>query len=1030
MPLDTHPSLVRCSHCHHVFAGGAALVNHERRCSRVARVPIPAEAPGPRRPLSPAALSDLSDLDSNPRDSPPLLIDAAQNPADPVPPRLPPEMRRCHPVYGLPPSLLQPFRLLVTTTFQQLLDAATTPEGVTAAHVGRVLELPGFVQEVSGASNIRKTRRRLAALLDPNISPAERPVPQFRAADDARRPARADPSGLPTRRLRQLVNTGCLSRAVKLVESAQAHNGLAAADEETRTALRALFPPRSPEDDLPNAAEVAVPNLVFTQDLVDDSLTTLPKQSAAGFSGWSYDLIRQLTAGSNEEAVHLRRVIRLFAHLYMRGEAGPPQAWHQDRLVPLQKTSGGLRPIAIGEAWPRVVTRLAARALSPQLTPHLLPWQWGIGSEGGPEVVAHAAHLFESVVQGSPGHAIQVIDFRNAFNCLRRRPIFFALERLAPSLIPWFRWAYGDASMLSFSDGLPAASCGTGVRQGDPLACLLFCLGTLDMLQSLARRFPDVHILADLDDITVMGPTAQMPAVVAAISTLATPLGLDLHPQKSSAWIDSPRDVPAALVTTLEGHRLMGTYVGTHEFQSHRTRQSLEDNLATVDLIAALDPTIAFPMLQCCINTRPVYLARTTGPWIMEPLAPDFDARIDQALLRLQGAPYEELPAPARALRSLPQADSGLGLPRLTLICEPAWVASFTQACSSLSEHIPALLHSCSAPPLRPRLLDALTIVQRHIPDIICSDDEDDDSRRFRFWPVSPDAPVPREVTPRQKALCAPIAARTLATLETALQEDQRGRAWRLSNAFKGSGCWFTPTPRAAAHLLTPEVFRSALATRLLLPATWAPPGAYTACTHCSMLPGGDRAQDHRFHGLNCRLGQGARTTRHDAVRDALAQALSRLFGSHAVQREPRLGPGLKEPDISLATPAGVIHIDVSIVNPTAERHLAAHSDTTPLAAATVAEADKRRQYRHTLETLGLREDALVPFVVEATGRLGTAAQEFLSRLSTLPGRRPSPEVEPTLKFMLMSIAVSIARGNAFSMARSRDHTRVLMRIP
>ncbi len=307
-----------------------------------------------------------------------------------------------------------------------------------------------------------------------------------------------------------------------------------------------------------------------------------------------------------------------------------------------------------------------------------------------------------------------------------------------------------------------------------------------------------------------------------------------------------------------------------------------------MDLIASLDPTLALPMLQCCVNTRPVYLARTTGPWIMEGLAPLFDSRLDQALLRVAGVPYEEMPPPAHALRSLPHDAGGLGIPRLALICAPAWVASFTQACSTLSEHVPALAHACSAPPVRSRHLAALNIVQQHVPDLICSDDEAADSRRFRFWPASPDAPVPREVTPRQRTLCLPVATRTLATLETTLHGDPQAQAWRLSSAYKGSGSWFAPGPRAAAHHLSPAAFRTALALRLLLPATWAPPGAYTVCTHCNLQPDGDRARDHRFHGLNCRLGQGARTTRHDAVRDALAQALARLFGSHAVQREPR----------------------------------------------------------------------------------------------------------------------------------------------
>jgi len=191
----------------------------------------------------------------------------------------------------------------------------------------------------------------------------------------------------------------------------------------------------------------------------------------------------------------------------------------------------------------------------------------------------------------------------------------------------------------------------------------------------------------------------------------------------------------------------------------------------------------------------------------------------------------------------------------------------------------------------------------------------------------------------------------------------------------------------------------------------------------------GDRTRDYRFHGLNCRLGSGARTTRHDACRDALAQALQRLFGPRAVLREPRLGPGLKEPDLSLATAAGVIHLDVSIVNPAADLYVAAHSDTVIQAAATLGEQNKRAQYQHTLRTLGLRDDVFVPFVIEATGRLGPSALAFLDHVTTLPGLRGHVDVAQTLKFLVGAITASIHRGNSLSMARSREQSRVLMTI-
>lgn len=161
-------------------------------------------------------------------------------------------------------------------------------------------------------------------------------------------------------------------------------------------------------------------------------------------------------------------------------------------------------------------------------------------------------------------------------------------------------------------------------------------------------------------------------------------------------------------------------------------------------------------------------------------------------------------------------------------------------------------------------------------------------------------------------------------------------------------------------------------------------------------------------------------------MRTVLVRALKRLFGDPAVTVEPRLGPGLKEPDLTLNTEAGMIILDTAVVNPTAGKHLAMGSHEVALAAATSGENTKRAQYQGTLARLALQPAALVPFVVESTGRLGSCAQAFLESLATMPGLRPRVDVAETLRFLVLEITVRIMRGNALSMARSREQARVI----
>ena len=62
---------------------------------------------------------------------------------------------------------------------------------------------------------------------------------------------------------------------------------------------------------------------------------------------------------------------------------------------------------------------------------------------------------------------------------------------------------------------------------------------------------------------------------------------------------------------------------------------------------------------------------------------------------------------------------------------------------------------------------------------------------------------------------------------------------------------------------------------------------------------------------------------------------------------------------------------------------LARRSDTNSLAAARVAEVEKRAHYRAALAHRGLADTTFIPFVVEATGRLRSAAETFLDQVIT-----------------------------------------------
>ena len=91
----------------------------------------------------------------------------------------------------------------------------------------------------------------------------------------------------------------------------------------------------------------------------------------------------------------------------------------------------GLRPIAIGLTLRRISSKLVNCVASEKLAPFLSPLQVVVGVKGGMEAAVHAARLFLDK-QLEEGKALLKVDFKNAFNSLRRDSILKAVNASIP----------------------------------------------------------------------------------------------------------------------------------------------------------------------------------------------------------------------------------------------------------------------------------------------------------------------------------------------------------------------------------------------------------------------------------------------------------------------------------------------------------------------------------------------------------------------------------------------------------------------
>ena len=135
-------------------------------------------------------------------------------------------------------------------------------------------------------------------------------------------------------------------------------------------------------------------------------------------------------------------------------------------LVALRKKCGGVRPIAVGCTLRRLVAKVASFLVVGDMASLLSPRQLGYGVQGGAEAAVHAVHCYLSNM--GPEDAMVKLDFKNAFNSIRRDKMLEEVQSLCSILSLFVHSAYASTSELQW--GARTLQSAEGVQQGDPWA--------------------------------------------------------------------------------------------------------------------------------------------------------------------------------------------------------------------------------------------------------------------------------------------------------------------------------------------------------------------------------------------------------------------------------------------------------------------------------------------------------------------------------------------------------------------------------
>ncbi|KAL0219851.1 hypothetical protein P9112_005504 [Eukaryota sp. TZLM1-RC] len=285
-------------------------------------------------------------------------------------------------------------------------------------------------------------------------------------------------------------------------------SSLADANSDTLEKLQKLHPQENFKCSKPEVCPFWIENPITAIEVLK-AIQKLPKGKAAGPSGISFDLLKIACSSAPEIADDL-------AHYFQQ-------------LIVLK-----INPPFELLAAPSIVFDRVKDKASTFLNPH----QFGIKTIDGASVAAIASDTFFNAEENN---FIFNLDFKNAFNSVKREAIFEVIKSDFPELSSFFYHFYGKESDLIFNSfGLKSSS---GVKQGDPLGPLLFCLAIHKTLNIIKQKYPSIKIVAYMDDISLIGSFDLLELVAQEIADSYENIGLHLNASKCLLIGSSAQDL-------------------------------------------------------------------------------------------------------------------------------------------------------------------------------------------------------------------------------------------------------------------------------------------------------------------------------------------------------------------------------------------------------------------------------------------------------------------------------------------------------
>ena len=558
-----------------------------------------------------------------------------------------------------------------------------------------------------------------------------------------------------------------------------------------------------------------------------------------------------------------------------------------------------------------------------------------------------------------------------------------------------------------------------------------FGCGAQATIRKIFSKFTNkIDILGYLDDNTVIVKRSIASEVYDYIDSKFQLIGLKINPGKSSIFgseeslnfiKNQHSNLSQIESTSSEFLSVLGVPLGSNDRVKQELKKSIDDYVKVLPLLVKLSPKIVYYLLKFCVNARPMFVLRTSAPWLTKSAIEYFDSLVDNGILALSSwtdsktafqnfNTVEELRLlphltdVTKLVRSISIGGGGAGIRRGSDVSNSAYLASFMTSwqyilCQGNMTHFVHFLKSNTTP-----------FIQKHV-DLIQKlelkyQNEKVDNSNLLWQYLSDKA----STTPSQKVLTIEVEKKLIVDLKALLEAQERlpALATFLSNQPNETSMWLKhPFQTQSLLNLDDDEFVLNFRTRILIENFSRLVNERRQCKCGTILFAGL----DEYHYLTCKSAGGPcsdRTSRHNEIRDELAIMLRKFYPEGRVRREEFIPDPIVEGTEQRKADATIHGIniesneyfDVSVTSPATFRVCKKlRTYLKQLAAALGREQGKLYVYGITFgEAFKVK---LTPVVFEVSGAHGMRVKQLLDKLNKIA--RKAGDRDPNEKLRLLN---------------------------